>query len=96
MLIWSEKVSGFDLTKPAVLVPSEVRESLKRGALKDVATEVQTRTDRNGSETDRGANRELKDEPASLQRARDPYPDLLPSAEQVGGPEGGTGQTVAR
>ena len=58
---------GLGVTRPGIFVPAKVRENLVEEDKTDADTEVQTETDRNGSETDRGGHGEWEVAAAGLQ-----------------------------
>ena len=82
------------LTRPGILVPAKVRENLMEEDKTDANAEVQTGTDRNGAETDRGGHGEWEVDAAGLQGGWDSYSDVLSVAEGVWRSEGGAGQTA--
>ena len=68
---WSLPASrrrSMPLTRPGIFVPTEVRENLMEEDKTDANAEVQTGTDRNGAETDRGGHGEWE---ASLQACKE-------------------------
>ena len=87
-------VSVLWVTRPGILVPAKVRENLMEEDKTDANAEVQTGTDRNGAETDRGGHGEWEVDAAGLQGGWDSYSDVLSVAEGVWRSEGGAGQTA--
>ena len=81
-------------TRPGIFVPAKVRENLMEEDKTDANAEVQTGTDRNGAETDRGGHGEWEVDAAGLQGGWDSYSDVLSVAEGVWRSEGGAGQTA--
>ena len=82
------------VTRPGIFVPAKVRENLMEEDKTDANAEVQTGTDRNGAETDRGGHGEWEVDAAGLQGGWDSYSDVLSVAEGVWRSEGGAGQTA--
>ena len=93
-LIMTGLPDGARLTRPGILVPAKVRENLMEEDKTDANAEVQTGTDRNGAETDRGGHGEWEVDAAGLQGGWDSYSDVLSVAEGVWRSEGGAGQTA--
>ena len=63
-------------TRPGIFVPAKVRENLMEEDKTDANAEVQTGTDRNGAETDRGGHGEWEVDAAGLQGGWDSYSDV--------------------